>query len=415
MRKYNKDFIWNMIGSVSNAVTTLLVLVIVTRINGIDDGGIISIAFAGAQLMFTIGAFEVRTYQVTDINKKFDFTDYYTFRIITCTVMIVVSLIYIFESGYSWEKGIVIFLMCIYYMIDAFADVFEGLFQSLDNLDMSGKSLGIRVIFSTIIFAIVLVFTKDLVIASVANCISAALWVLFYDIILGSRVTKIKLKISFYNVNKLFFDCVPLFVVSFLFIYLINTPKYSIDRYMSLSSQNYYNMISMPSFVINLFSLFLMRPMITKIAVSYHNNNLKSFVKRVTILLAFDILITIVAVIVAFFIGIPVLSFIYGTDLATFKTELIVLVVAGGASALGIVMYNVLTALRKQKIILIIYSIVAVFATMITSFLVKKEGIFGATIAYFAIMTSLFVLLSVFFVIIINKSNKKINKLVYKQ
>ena len=100
------------------------------------------------------------------------------------------------------------------------------------------------------------------------------------------------------------------------------------------------------------------------------------------------------------------LSFIYGTDLATFKTELIVLVLAGGASALGIVMYNVLISLRKQKIILIIYSIVAVFATMITSFLVKSEGIFGATIAYFSIMLILFVLLSVFFVIIIKKSKK---------
>ena len=64
-------FIWNAIGSCSNALSTVLLLLITTRICGAFFGGIFTIAMALAQQMLTVSSFETGTYFVTDGKNKF--------------------------------------------------------------------------------------------------------------------------------------------------------------------------------------------------------------------------------------------------------------------------------------------------------------------------------------------------------
>ena len=49
------EFFWNMLGSIANTSTTVILLMAVTNINGVYDAGIFSIAFATAQIMMIIG------------------------------------------------------------------------------------------------------------------------------------------------------------------------------------------------------------------------------------------------------------------------------------------------------------------------------------------------------------------------
>ena len=123
-------------------------------------GGDFAMALATSQLMSTIGYFETRTYQVTDTKKVFSFSDYYTTRLITDLLMIVCSVVYIFFKGYSFEKSILVMMLCVYKMLDTFADVFEGEFQQNDRLDVSGKSMTIRTVFSIIALVVILFITK---------------------------------------------------------------------------------------------------------------------------------------------------------------------------------------------------------------------------------------------------------------
>ena len=53
--KKNKNVIWNMIGATTNAFNSLLFTIIVTRINGLNDAGIFTYAFATACLLYVIG------------------------------------------------------------------------------------------------------------------------------------------------------------------------------------------------------------------------------------------------------------------------------------------------------------------------------------------------------------------------
>lgn len=65
-----KNYIWNTIGTTFLSFNSLFFMIIVTRINGIQDGGIFSFSYASACIVNAIALFCGRTYQVTDDNKE---------------------------------------------------------------------------------------------------------------------------------------------------------------------------------------------------------------------------------------------------------------------------------------------------------------------------------------------------------
>ena len=91
-----KNFTWNLVGSTAWAFVSLFYMMIVTRINGIDDAGIFSFAFSTASFFLVIGTYSGRTFQVTDKNKKTTDSDYFYLKIVTCTVMLLVGVLFCF-------------------------------------------------------------------------------------------------------------------------------------------------------------------------------------------------------------------------------------------------------------------------------------------------------------------------------
>lgn len=391
-----KAFIWNMMGSLLNAASSMILLIIVTRIKGDFEGGVFAFAFSLSQLFLSIGNYEIRPYQSTDINRKYKFKDYLSARIISCTLMMSCAILYIFIFNYSEQKGILIFLLCFYRMIDAFADVFEGEFQVNDRLDLSGKSLSIRVIIGTIVFLCSMIITQNLIRSSIYMNIACIIWVIVYDFIICKKLfSKIQLSYSISKLRNLFLECFPLFIGAFLLMYIFNIPKFSIDKYNTSDIQNYFNILFMPVSIINLFSIFLFRPVLTKLAEHYNNFNIKKFLKIVFKLFLWILLLTLVCELGAYMLGIPVLSIIYYTDLSSYKLELLIMMIGGGFSALSTLLHYVITVMRKQKSLLIGYIITSVLGTIISNILISKYGIMGSAFTYVILM----IILSLIFVI----------------
>ena len=134
--KQNSDirkFSWNMIGSMSNALASFVLLTMVTRMNGSSDGGIFSLAFSTAQMLTSIGCFETRAIQVTDVKKNLEFKDYFTFRVATSLIMVLSLIIYITVSKKS-DVAAVMFFICLYKAIDCISDSLVGLFQLVNRI-----------------------------------------------------------------------------------------------------------------------------------------------------------------------------------------------------------------------------------------------------------------------------------------
>ena len=375
-------FLWNMVASILNAGMSALLLIVVTRVSGPKEAGVFSLAFSIAQLMLTIGYFDMRPYQVTDVKKKISFSVYLSSRVLTCSAMIFISIIYVAAKSYDRYKSLLIILLCLLKMFDALEDVIHGMFQQNGRLDVASKFQSIRLVCAMLIFSLVLIVSKNVV----AACVSAILTTIIFLVLLNFPMIGLFEKVN-WNFNKkqlvgLFVACTPLFIGSFLSLYIGNAPKYAINQYMTDEYQAYYNILFMPSYVVNLCSGFIFRPLLTPLSQSWHEGNKKRFRRIICKLLVSVLFLTCLAYLGAFICGIPILETVYNIDLQAYKGILLILILGGGIGAAGIIIYYALTVMRKQQFLLICYAITAIAAFCLSPVLVRCYGLWGAAFAY---------------------------------
>lgn len=393
-----QTFFWNMAGGFCNSVTSFLLLLFVTRILGSEEAGIFSFAFATAQLMLTIGKFGMRAYQATDVNVIIGFPSYLVSRIISCVLMLAASWIYIIWNGYEGRKLWIMLLVCLIKIPDAVEDVFHGELQRIGKLDLAGKLLTFRNLLTIFVFTATLIMFRDLHITCFTAAVFSIVVTLWINLWYTSRWTRISIHGNVQQLKGLFAGCFPLFIASFLSLYIYNAPKNAIDSLLTYEYQTYYSILFMPAFVINLFSEFAFKPVLTNLAISWEAGEMRIFFKSVFSLLGLILILTIVVILGASILGIPVLSWVYGVNLSPYKVELLVLLAGGGFGAGAYFLYNVLTSMRKQGIILTGYLAVGVLVTVLSPKLVEKYNMIGAAMSYFC---SIMILFFFFFIMLL--------------
>lgn len=391
--------IWNMIGGLVNAFQSVFLLAVMTRTIGVVDAGIFTIAFAIANLMLTVGKYGVRNYQVTDVNNRYSFNDYFSSRVISSIGMVVVSVVYVFvlgrQNNYDINKTLVILTMCVLKLIDSIEDVYHGCYQQRGRLDVAGRCITIRLVITVIAYIVLLVLTKNLLFSSIISTVlSIVLFIAFTKMTYSKIIDEqIKFTAGFKQVLKV---CFPLFLASFLSFYVINAPKYAIDALLSQEEQAYYGFISMPVFVVGLLNGFIYQPQLTSIAKCYSERNLSRFKSMIRRQMVIVIGITLVVIVGAYLLGIPVLSILYSADLSPYKMELCVLMLGGGFLGMSGFVMSVLTLMRLQREILIGYGITGILAFILSPIFVSKLGLLGAATVYTGLM---FILTLIFLIL----------------
>ena len=74
-------------------------------------------------MFWTAAMYEMRPFQVTDVINKYRFEDYFYSRMVTCGLSLLAGLIYLALSGFDVLKGTMVFLMTVYKLLDALADI----------------------------------------------------------------------------------------------------------------------------------------------------------------------------------------------------------------------------------------------------------------------------------------------------
>ena len=179
----------------------------------------------------------------------------------------------------------------------------------------------------------------------------------------------------------------PLFLGSFLSFYIGNAPKYAIDGVLNDELQACYGFIAMPVFVIGLLNNFVFNPMIYKMSVLWDKGKKNEFLKKFIIQVMIVIGITLVCIVGAYLVGIPILSFLYNTDLSLYKYELLILLLGGGFLALSGLLVTVITIIRFQNSLMFGYIIVSILAYTLSKIAVEQYSIRGAAGLY-AILTA---------------------------
>lgn len=386
-----RNMIWNMIGSFLYAFASMVLTMAVIALVGDQKGGIFTFAFtAFGQQMFTVAYFGIRPFQITDVEQRYSFGDYLHFRFLSCGTALIMGLVFVLMSdGYTYEKAMTVFLMVCYKVIDGFADTYEAEFQRCGRLYLTGKANTFRTLLSAGVFVTVLAVSRNLVAASGAAVAAQVAGVLIFDIGVIRLLPQVDFNSSWTKCKGLFQDCFLLFISVFLDFYIFSAAKYAIEANLNDTSMAVYGAVFMPTSVINLAAGFVIRPFLTELSFRWERKEFKLFLGIVRRLFFIILGLTVLAVGGAWFLGIPVLSILYGNikqELELCRLSLVLIILGGGFNAWLNLFYYTQIIMKCQKWIFAGYLTVALAAVVLSPMFVRLGGIQGGAFSYLLLM-----------------------------
>lgn len=405
-----KDFFWNMMGSGVFSLASMLLTYLTIRMIGEDGGGIFSIAITLSQMFAYIVYYETRNYQITDVKDEFHFSDYYMLKIVNSVLMMVVCIGYVAIKQYDLSKVAVVLLVCVYRLIDGFADVFESQFQKKGRLDIAGKSLTFRTILSVLAYFIALGITKDLILSVIIAIVFAIIGMFIFDILIFKGFGSLKFHFQFSRLVQVWKACFPLFIGTFLWTYLLSASRIAVDDCMASKYQAYYQVLFMPVSVINLFAGFIFRPMLMELARLNDQGKGKEFWLKIGKMIGFIMIFTLACMVGAYLVGVQILGVMVNCNLDAYRGVLTLLIFAGGFNAVAVALYYVLTIFRGRISIIVGYVVASITAYIISPIMVRAKGLSGGAWSYFIAVLVLSIIFVICILIMQNKKKKTVGE-----
>ncbi len=407
-----KNFLWNMIGSTSYAFISLFFTIFATRINGEEKAGIYSYAFATACILYILGSYVVRAFQVTDISGNFSDSDYIYNRIITCLLMMIISVLFVLIRGYSAYKSFVILILCLFKVFEAISELLYAFLQKNERLWQVGVSFFVKAVALTLIFLISDLLTENVAIACLSVTLCYLLLVLLFDLPNIKSISLSKSKFSFSRNNQLLKACFFTFAFTAMNTYLINAPRYAMDKHLSDSAQTIYGIIVLPATFMSLLGQYIIHPFLTKISKYIKEKDYQGLKKSNLTIIAVMAILGILVFGVAYFLEAPVLSLLFGIDLNNYRTEMLIIIAGSMFFGLETVVSFILIAFRKMTVLSVSLFIITIASIFLSKYAVEKSGIMGASVTYFILMSVASVICLIIFAFSMfefKKSFRKVN------
>lgn len=389
-----RDFVCTSIGVGMWGMVFPLLTIVVTQLVGAEQAGMFSMAFITGLVLMFMGNYGVRTFQVSDLSERYAFSDYQVNRVITCIVMMVVGVAYCFMRGYDGQMFTICMGVYLYKMVDALADVYEGRLQQADKMYLAGLSQALRSVAVVVVFSLLLLVTRNLAVASVAMAVASVASLLVLTLPLAFFETPKSRRWSPKGVVELLKQCFPLFVALFLFNLIENMPKFVMEGMLAYENQLYFNALYFPAQGILLTVSMIYKPLLVRLAEVWADPKRR---KRfdLAIFAIVGVTVALTALVMGFmgWIGIPIMSFLYGIDFEPFRGLSFVMIAAGGVTAVIDFLYQAITVLRRQKDVTKLYLLTFAFSIFVPLLLIGFTGLSGAVLSYLIVMCILLSLL----------------------
>ena len=404
-------YFWNLAANMLYSLQSAILLLIVTRAGGLSVAGLFSIIYTTTHMFASLGNYNMRNFQVSDAKNIYSYKTYFSSRIVSCILMAIACCIYGVISYDSISNICIVLLFTGYRITDSIEDVYHGYVQKVGRLDVASIARSLRIFIATVAFCVSYVINADLFIATIVLFLSSLLILIVCLMSMFVEYPELNVGFGIDKVIKLLVECMPLCISAFLYNYLVNAPKYAIDRNLSSETQAIFNILFMPIFVINVLSMFIFNPLVADMGKWWNDKELgklrKSVFKQTIIILVMTISIAIAG----YVIGWWMLGIVYNVDLADYKFLLFIMLFFGGIAALANFYSVVVTIMRKQYFIIVAYILASITSFLFIDKIVVKFDIDGAGYAYGFIMSIVLVILMIvtFVGLFFRKENREVS------
>ena len=385
MQAQKKDYIWNSIGSFLQSAISPILLIVITRLNGVGDSGLFSFAMSLSVVFWAISLWGGRTYQVSDVKKEFSNGDYIVVRFISSLIVAVFSISFCILSGYDLIKTELIMVLVSFKILESIADSMYGVLQIHNRLYIVGISLTMKSVFGFMLFTLVDILTKNIIYGALSIFIVNIAVVIFYDIPWMKHVESVGLtKKNIMQAEKIMKKTAEVFVIVFLTMFSLNIPRYFLDKY-HYDQIGYFGIMAMPITLLTLFISFVLQPNVVNLSELLKEKKVKEFTKIVSKIDFITFTLGILFVVSSYLIGVWVLNTVFGIDINNFRIDLTIMVIGAVANAFVSIYVNLLIILRRFKGQFYTLLVTNILAVILSVYLIDRLAMLGSVLVFMTI------------------------------
>jgi O-antigen/teichoic acid export membrane protein len=354
-RSIQKNMFFNTVGSLIYYACQWSMSVLIVHLSGYETAGILAIAMTVSASPAIVSLFNVRNYQVSDIDGQYAPKTYIRSRKYTNLLAYLVCICMVLVGGYNLEKASVILTFMLYKLAEGTADVYYGIEQRWGRLDYAGISMTLRGIGTIVSFVLVQHFLGNLLMSMIAITVCSYAVILLYDrrkvrtwtaeepesgtMDSGSRNA----------VWNLLVTCVPLAVVAFLNNFSVNLPKIALESNFGSEVMGYFSSVTSPTLVVQMAASTIFAPLVTPLTEAFSRRDKSAFYG---LLGKFAILLSVLAVFCvagAAVLGRWVLNFLFGAKIDPYVYLFIPGILVSVLLAVNASLFSVCTLIREIK------------------------------------------------------------------
>ena len=389
MQNIKKDYLWNSLGSLLQSAISPVLLIVITRLNGIDDSGLFSFAISLSVVFWAVSLWGGRTYQVSDVKREFSSGGYVAVRFIASLIVAISAVVFCVLNGYNTTKTGLIMILVTFKILESIADSLYGVLQIHHKLYVAGMSLTMKAMLGFTAFMAVDIVTKNVIYGTLAILLVNVLIIFLYDILWVRRletiaVNKKLLKEYTGQAIAIMKHTSAVFVVMFLTMFSLNIPRYFLDK--SHPDQiGYFGIMAMPITLLGLFISFIIQPNVVNLSELLAKGKLKEFARIVSKINHITFGIGVLSVVLSYLIGVWVLNVIFGININNFQLDLTIMVIGAAANAFVSIYVNLLIIMRRFKGQFYTLLLTDILAVVVSMCLIERLAMLGSVLVFILI------------------------------
>lgn len=371
--------LWNTAGSFFYYFCQWLMTVLVVRLSGVDDAGLLTLCISVSNIWISLSSFGMHNYQASDTENKYTFGTYLVSRYVTGAMALLGCIAYLLLLRYSPVTDVAVVFYFLYRFSESLEDVYYAAFQKAWHIDIAGKSMLIRGLLSIGLFSAVLVGSGNLSLTIVVLAAACLLVVYLYDGRKGRMFTNRQTDNT--SVRALLLECLPLAVYTLLNTFVPMAPRLVMERVLGNYELGVYGSIATPTVVVQMIATYVFNPFITLFAEELAGRDIRGFVKSLRSCLLWLFGISVFSVAVGLFFGHWGLNLLYGSEIAGYTALLTPLIIASALIAFMWLLGGTLVAARSFRWLLASNILSSAAILPLSFFFEEKWGMQGASLA----------------------------------
>jgi len=378
------NFRWTLTGNVVYSACQWGMISTLAKLGDAALVGRFALGLAITAPIFMFSNLQLRGVQATDARSDFDFADYFTLRLMTTAVGLVLVCAIARFGGFDPTTAWVLLLLGVSKAIESLSDVIAGLLQKEERLDRVAISLMIRGVCSLLAFAVTF-RTLHSLLAAVAALVLVWLSVyVFYD--LRQAHLLVRHSPRFFalrptRLRRLALLSAPLGIVMTLVSLNVNLPRYLLERATGPADLGVFASLAYLLVAVNLIVNALGQSVVSRLARLFADGEVRGFHRILNRLLAFAAMILLLGVPLAHLVGGRLLTVLYRPEYGRQNSLFVLLVATAGVSSLASYLGYGMTAARVFRRQVPVIGAATCTTAACSLLLIPRFGSSGAAVA----------------------------------